>query len=100
PLTIVSLEADRSLSNRSPEDYQRSLEVIHSEAEYMAGLVNNLLVLARADSGQIALDKVDLDLSDLTLEVVERLAPLAQHNGVQLSTGDLPELVVAGDRRY
>jgi len=71
----VSLEADRSLSNQTPEDYQRALEVIQSEAGYMAGLVNDLLVLARADSGQIAFTTEDVDLSDLTLEVVERLAP-------------------------
>ena len=33
-----------------------------------------------------------LDLSDLALEVVERLMPLARASGVELSTGELPEL--------
>src|SRR5439155_14495535 len=42
----------------------------------------------------------ELDLSDVTLEVVERLQPLALHSGVALSTGSLPDLRVMGDRAH
>ena len=101
PLTIVNLEANRALAaRRSREEYERALTVIRSENEWMTRLVNNLLTLSRMDAGQIVLQREDLDLSDLTLEVVERLAPIANRNQVELSTGELPEIPVRGDRQY
>ncbi len=101
PLTIVNLEASRALaSKRTPEEYQRALGVIRSENEFMGHLVNDLLMLARMDAGQMAMEKTPLDLSDLTLEAVERLIPLAERKNVRLETGDLPEVNIVGDRRY
>lgn len=99
PLSIVATEAERALAApRSPDEYQRALEVIQSENAYMGRLVGQLLTLARADAGQMGLREESLDLSDVALEVVERLAPLARERGVVLSTGALPELRVRGDR--
>ena len=101
PLTIVDLEAGRALAaRRSPQEYERSLKVIHSENQFMVRLVNNLLTLARMDAGQVTLQSQALDLSDIALEVVERLAPLARKEGVRLQAGELPELPICGDRQY
>jgi heavy metal sensor kinase len=100
PLTIVNLEASRALAApRSSAEYQRALEVILSENEMMSRLVNDLLTLARLDAGREPLQKEPLDLSDLALEVVERLEPLASRLGVHLLAGDLPEARVLGDRQ-
>lgn len=101
PLTIVALEADYALAApRAPEEYARALTAIRVEAAAMARLVNELLILARADAGQLALAREPLDLSDLALIAVERLAPLARGRGVVLAAGDLPELSISGDRAY
>jgi heavy metal sensor kinase len=101
PLTIVDLEASRALATqRSPQEYERVLKVIQSENQFMIRLVVNLLTLARMDAGQVALQKEELDLSDLALEVVERLEPLAEKEKVRLTIGELPELPVMGDRQY
>jgi signal transduction histidine kinase len=101
PLTIVDLETERALAQlRLPEEYQRALAVIQTESSAMARLVNDLLTLARLEPGASPWNPEPLDLSDLTLEVVERLAPLAQSQGAQLAVGELPELLVLGDRRY
>ena len=55
PLTIVDLEADRALDGRrTAQEYQQALSVIRSENELMARLVNDLLTLARMDSGHRA----------------------------------------------
>jgi two-component system OmpR family sensor kinase len=101
PLTIVNLEAKHALASRRPtEEYQRALTVIQSENELMTRLVNDLLTLSRMDAGQTTMNMENLDLSDLALEAVERLAPIATRKGVELSTGELPELYVRGDRQY
>ena len=101
PLTIVGLEADHALERRrSGEEYERALRVIKSENEYMTQLVNDLLTLARMDAGQTQLKLEPLDISNVALDVVERLSGLARWNHVELVTGDLPEIIIQGDRQY
>lgn len=101
PLTIINLETDRALAlKRSTEDYQSTLRVIRSENEFMTRLVNDLLTLARMDAGQTMMQREALDLSEVALDVVERLAPIAKQRGVTLAPGALPEVRVAGDRQY
>ncbi len=101
PLTIVNLEVGRALSNkRSVAEYQRTLQVVDAEGERMTRLVNDLMTLARMDGGQAILQFEDLDLSDVALEAVERMSALAEHRHIKLETGDLPELLVRGDRQY
>jgi len=100
PLTIVNLEAGRALSApRTVKEYQRVLQVIQSENDLMSQLVTDLLTLARMDAGHETLQKEKLDLSDLALEVVERLEPLAARQKITLETGDLPEAFILGDRK-
>ena len=100
PLTIVNLETTRALSAPRPaKEYQRTLQVIQSENELMSHLVNDLLTLARMDAHQESLHAKPLDLSDLALDVVERLVPLAVRQEIKLETGELPEVLILGDRQ-
>jgi signal transduction histidine kinase len=97
----VNLETSRALeSRRSQPEYQHALKIIHSENDFMTSLVNDLLVLARMDAGQTTMEKNLLDLSDLVVDTIERLTPLAVRNGVTLQAGDLPEANILGDRQY
>ena len=99
PLTIIDLETNRTLStHRSVDEYEQVLSAIQSENKFMIRLVNNLLALARMDAGQVKIKTETLDLSDLTLEVIERMEPLAAAQGVTLTISDLPEILVLGDR--
>lgn len=98
PLTIIAAEAARGLAHRrAAEDYERILATIQAESAQMGRLVNDLLTLARADAGQGAPNTEVMDLSDVALEVVERLAPLAREQGLAVATGALPELAIQGD---
>lgn len=100
PLTIVNLETSRALSAPRPvKEYQRVLQIVQSENELMKQLVNDLLTLARMDARQESLHKESLDLSDLALDVVERLGPLATRHEIKLETGELPEILILGDRQ-
>ncbi|HEU5376278.1 MAG TPA: HAMP domain-containing sensor histidine kinase [Ktedonobacteraceae bacterium] len=101
PLTIINLEINRALTQlERPEEYRQILEQIQAENEQMTYIVNNLLILARADTGQVVLQREVVDISDLALACVERLLPLAQQSHIVLSTGALPELFVSGDPQY
>jgi signal transduction histidine kinase len=101
PLTIIDLDIHRALTQlHTPEEYQQVLQQIQAENEQMTYIVNNLLTLARADTGQLVLQRQEVDLSDLALASVERLLSFAQQTHVALSTGELPELLVSGDPQY
>ena len=100
PLTIINLEAARALAAPRPaKEYQRALQVIQSENELMSQLVNDMLTLARMDAQPEFLQKEPLDLSDLALDIVERLAPLAARQEIKLEIGELPEVLIFGDRQ-
>jgi len=58
------------------------------------------LMLSRMDAGQAKLQMEALDLSDLALEVIERLAPIANRKNVDVVAGELPEVLILGDRQY
>ncbi len=101
PLTIVSLEADQALARRrSTEEYERSLAVIKSENKFMSRLVNDLLTLARMDAGQTQMKFEPLDLSELALDVTDRLNSIASRAGVELHVDDFPVVEVNGDSQY
>jgi heavy metal sensor kinase len=99
PLTIVNLEVSNALAvERTPAEYQRALEVIQEENQAMSRLVADLLTLARADAGHGLASQAKLDMSDVTLEAVERLEPLARQCGVRLTLAESPEVMFMGDR--
>ena len=101
PLAIIELEADRALEHPRPQqEYQKALQVIQAENAWMGRLVNELLLLARMDGSQFAQQKERIDVSEITVEVVERLTPLAQIKQVKLQTGELAEIYVQADRVY
>jgi heavy metal sensor kinase len=101
PLTIVNLETNRAMTaHRSSQEYLHALSIIRSENDFMSSLVNDLLTLARMDAGQTTFEKTRLDLSDVVVETVERLTPLATRNGITLEAGTLPEALILGDRQY
>ena len=101
PLAIIELEANRALERpRSAREYESALKIIQSENEWMSSLVNELLLLARLDSSQAALPTERVDLSEVAVDVVEHLAPVAQSNQVALNTGELGEAVVWAGRVY
>ena len=101
PLTIINLEVGRALSaRRSPGDYRRALEVVETEGSRMTRLVNDLMTLARMDSGQAPLQFADVELSELANVAIERMAPLAQRQRVRLDRGNLTQLRIRGDRQY
>jgi len=101
PLTVMNLEVGRVLSgHRTSSEYQNALQIVDAESSRMTRLVNELMALARMDAGQTALKLEDLDLSDVTVEAVERISPLAERQNIVLELGEMPELSIHGDRYY
>jgi heavy metal sensor kinase len=101
PLTILKGEMEVALrSPRSPEEYRRVLSSGLEEIDRISGLVEGLLLLARADSGGLRLDRQPLALPELLAEVREKLRGLADSHGVGLDCGPSEPVVITGDRQH
>ncbi len=101
PLSIIGTEIDRVLQrSHASEEYIQVMEIIQLENLRMTRLVNGLLTLARADQGQVRLQCEQVDLSEIVIDAVERLASQAQQNGIEIRLSHLDELFVYGDKLY
>ena len=99
PLTALRGELEVALrSQRTPEEYQATLKSALEEIERIARLVEGLLLLARAESGALRMDRRPVDLSELAEEVFWRLKVLADERSVDLHLEETGPLVVPGDR--
>ncbi len=98
PLTVVrsSLEHVR----RHPDDTLRAqaeaLDDIDAEVAHLGTLVEDLLLLARSDSGAMALQRLPVDLGDVATEAASALSNAAADAGVRLVADPAPA-VVSGD---
>jgi heavy metal sensor kinase len=99
PLAAIRSVGQQALrENSSPEELRRALGGILEEEARLAALVEALLVLARADSGAHPLDRIPCDLTELTREVCDYYAVLAEAKQQQLQVAAGPSYMVPGDR--
>lgn len=95
PLTVLRGEMELALrQDRNAEAYKRTLESGLEEVNRMSKLIEQMLTMARLDSGQVTAQFAPHDLSTLARDVIESLSPLAEAKSVAIKT-ELPPAVVA-----
>jgi signal transduction histidine kinase len=99
PLTSIQGFSQALLDGTAstPETTARAARVIHQEAERMRRMVDDLLVLARFDAGQMTLAHGQVELGPLLQGCIEKLTPQAQTAQVTLALDAPAPLVIAGD---
>jgi signal transduction histidine kinase len=102
PLTSIQGFAQAMLDGtaRSPEELEKSAQIIYDESGRMHRLVIDLLDLARLDAGTADLERVSLDLAAMLRAIGEKFAPQSQSTQVALTTEiePLPTFIGDGDR--
>ncbi len=102
PLTSIQGFSQAIMEGATPDEAarQRAARIIHEEAGRMARLVEDLLDLARIDTGQVVMQKTKLELGQILESTVNRLLPQAAAKGITLERkwGSLPPIVGDGDR--
>ncbi len=93
PLTVIQAGVDLIRRYGLDED---SLAAIDSESKRMVRLVGDLLLLARADAGELPLLKQELELDTLLLEVFERARVLSK-DGPTVKLGRFEPVRIEGD---
>jgi heavy metal sensor kinase len=97
PVATMMAEIEWALLHDRPaDDYKESLEICHRAGTRMQSLVEGLLMLARADSGQLAVRQSDVRLDTVLADVAALLRPLAERQQVTLLVTATPQ-TIAGD---
>jgi len=98
PVAVLRARAEVAVQReREPGEYRHALEEIGREAEVMGRIVDDLLILARVESGvrPVALEPVYLD--DLVSDTAAAAGVLAEARGVRLKVGEFDEARASGD---
>lgn len=99
PLAILVSRSGLALERlRTPEEYEAVLREIRDEGLHMGRIVNDLLMLARADTGHVVALKERLDARELVSSVAEAMTPLAEERGIRMRTDAEDALVLVGDQ--
>jgi len=94
PLTAIS--GNMEIARRyGMDDY--TMEAIEDETERMSRLVNDLLMLARADYGGISIDLAPTDLDLTVVEAFQNSKMAAQDRDLTFVTGEISPSHVNGD---
>ena len=99
PLAVVQGEIEVALKHiRTPIAYQKTMRSVHEEVGRLASLVDNLLILARADKTKRISFQSDVDITDVLNTVRSELAPRIQEKKlrIKLNTSD-ESAIVRGD---
>jgi len=95
PVSVIQSAADVALSrgDRGAAEYRETVAIVGTEARRLSRLVDDMLVLARADAGGYPLHPVNLYLNDLVDECRRAVDVLARERGVTVRAsvpGDVP----------
>jgi two-component system OmpR family sensor kinase len=99
PLALLQAELELALRRpRSPDELRDALASAGEEVDRLTRLAEDLLVLARADEGQLPLRRSAVAVGDLFETVARRFAPRAQAGGRLLDVSAGPDQTVFADR--
>lgn len=102
PITVIRGEADVALSraDREAAEYREALDLVRDEARRMSRIVDDLLLLARADVGQAPLHLADIYLDDVVEDAVRAVRTLASTASVRVDhAASDDELPIRGDEQ-
>jgi len=83
-ISFAQLLSDERLGKLS-EKQKEALEIITQSSQRLRDLVDSLLAVSRLESGMVKFKMRKLQLSDLVLEVVKKLEPLAALKKISIS---------------
>jgi signal transduction histidine kinase len=98
PITVLRTRAEVALQQpRDAADYVSALEGIEAESRRLGGIVDSLLVLARADAGERPLERQRFFLDDIAIDAVGAASIVGHQKGVDVTVEEFEEAAVVGD---
>ena len=98
PLAAISGNAELLLNDTETVSRMRHAQTIHDAAGRMAGMINNLLVYFRLDSGKETPTVKPFKLCSITETLETEFAPLAKNKGLNFKIESETDEIVSGDK--
>jgi signal transduction histidine kinase len=99
PLTRLRNRAEEALRTATgDEDYRAALEATIEESDGLIRTFNALLMIARAEAGQLQASISEFDAAEATRSVAELYEPVAEEKGVTLAVDAATALTIRGNR--
>jgi heavy metal sensor kinase len=99
PLTIIRGEIEIALRNpKSPQEYRAVLESTLEEVMRLTSIIDNLLMLAKADQGTYQPNLSEVDLKGLVEELYEDSEVLAEPKNIHVALKNNTPITIVGDR--
>jgi len=101
PLAVLRGEAEIALMQAdSSEQFRRVLASQLEEFEKLTRMINQLLTLARAESGDVAIAREPVNISSMAQSIAEQLEPVAASKDVRLSWNCDGNVTLQGDASW
>lgn len=103
PLTVILGEAEASLRQRSelPEALRSSFDAILARAYLLRRRIDDMLRVARSESGRLDLQFADIDLNETVAAAISDIETLAVQKRISIHNNPaLQPLTVAGDSEW
>lgn len=99
PVSVIRTAADVALSrhDRDELEYREALAMTGAQATRLGRLVEDMLVLARADAGAYPLRPVDLYMDDVVEECRRAVDVLAAERGITMASSGASDVLIRGD---
>jgi len=86
------------LKERKTEEYQEGLAHFIEQFDHLNQMINDLILLSKADTTQVELKMTPLRLDHLMKDLCNLFQVLAEQKNIALETGPLEEVTVIGDK--
>ena len=98
PLTILKGETEVAIrKDREKEEYVHLLGSHLEEIDRMTRIIDDLLLLSKAETGEMKLNVEEIDLRDLIVDVYANMKMFAEKKSVELVVGSLHDMKLRGD---
>lgn len=99
PVSIVRATSDVMLTkdHRDEAEYREAIAIVGGQSRRLGRLVDDMLVLARADAGGYPLRPVDLYLDEVVADCRRAVDVLATERGVTIRSNGSPDIPFRGD---
>ncbi len=102
PLTSISAYTDLLERNRTgnlSEKQVRQLGVVRRNSTHLSRLISDLLDIAKIESPEFTLTKAEFNLSEVVVELVESLEPLAKAKNQKITSEVTGEIDLVADKQ-
>jgi len=101
PIAVIqtNLEVVKTSGDETVDSQMTWVDNAYDEVTRMGRIVEDLMFLARADSGDVVIQKEPIDLTYLIRNVTEKMAPLAGKRGIYFINTLAEDLIMVGDEK-